>query len=92
MIDNERAALEYVDNSFVADAECKGHPTEWWFPTQSMNVLRTPTLKLAKEICKSCSVKKECLEYGIATRSWGIWGGETLSQGIPNRRGRKQAA
>jgi WhiB family redox-sensing transcriptional regulator len=47
----------------------------------------------AKKICFACPVKVECLEYGIDTKSYGIWGGVTLRNGIPNRkRGRKPNA
>jgi WhiB family redox-sensing transcriptional regulator len=77
------------DDGFVSDAACRGLPTEWWFPTQGMNVLQTPSLRTAKEICQGCKVRAECYEYGVATASWGIWGGVTLNDGFPTRREKK---
>lgn len=76
------------DDGFVAEAACRGLPTEWWFPTQGMNLVRTPTLRAAKELCATCPVKQECYEYGVATMSWGIWGGVTLNDGRTTNRGR----
>jgi WhiB family redox-sensing transcriptional regulator len=75
-------------DDFVAGAACRGLPTEWWFPTQGMNLVRTPTLRTAKELCATCAVKRECYEYGVATESWGIWGGVTLNDGRTTNRGR----
>ena len=85
--------------SFVFDAakaeyavrgSCLGHPHNLWFPE-----LGDPGngAVQAKKICSTCKVKTECLEYGIDTKSYGIWGGITLRNGIPNRkRGRKPNA
>ena len=84
--DNQIKAFVRLDDDFIAQAACRGLPTEWWFPELGMNVLRTPTLKKAKEICSSCEVKQLCYEYGVATDSWGIWGGVTLNNGYPTAR------
>jgi len=91
---NEETPMQYVhlDEDFAANAACKGFPTEWWFPTKGMNVLQTPTLKEAKEICGTCAVRKQCLDYGVATRSWGVWGGFTLNDGRLTTRDRKKFA
>ena len=36
-------------------------------------------IKKAKSICSTCDqkTKQDCLEFGIATKSYGIWGGTT---------------
>lgn len=63
------------------DGACKGHPTEWWFPHQKsprreeLVRVRQNTAR-AKEICASCSVREQCLEYSLYWEPWGIWGGE----------------
>lgn len=32
----------------------------------------------AKDICNGCPVRRECLDYKLATGSdYGVWGGET---------------
>jgi len=41
-------------------------------------------LVMAAEICKSCSIREDCLEEGQS--SWknnGVWGGKILSRGVP---------
>ena len=38
-------------------------------------------------LCDKCPVRQQCREYGIATKSWGIWGGVELQNGeIPRHR------
>lgn len=34
---------------------------------------------LAREFCAECPVRAECLQYGIATKSMGVWGGSYLA-------------
>lgn len=75
---------------YAVRGSCLGHPHHLWFPE-----LGDPGngAVQAKKICSTCKVKTECLEYGIDTKSYGIWGGITLRNGIPNRkRGRKPNA
>tara|TARA_R110000823_G_scaffold170247_4_gene302748 strand:- start:3395 stop:3694 length:300 start_codon:yes stop_codon:yes gene_type:complete len=75
---------------YAVRGSCLGHPHNLWFPE-----LGDPGngAVQAKKICSTCKVKTECLEYGIDTKSYGIWGGITLRNGIPNRkRGRKPNA
>lgn len=88
MIDELMRTFVRTGDDFVADAACRGLPTEWWFPTQGMNVVRTPSLVRAKELCAGCPVKQQCYEYGVASGSWGIWGGVTLNDGRTTNRGR----
>jgi hypothetical protein len=47
--------------------------------------------KQAKAICSECVMKDECLAYGKATNSYGIWGGITLTNGKADyRKNRKK--
>lgn len=39
------------------------------------------TARLTDEICLSCPVRKECLQYGMETGAWGVWGGAFLVNG-----------
>jgi hypothetical protein len=71
-------------------ANCKNQPTKWWFPVWPMNKQAIVTTKKAKEICKTCSIKKKCFDYGVATQSFGIWGGVTLYDGKTQYRKSKQ--
>ena len=82
--------LDIDKAEYATRGSCLGHPHNLWFPE-----LGDPGSgsKQAKRICSTCLVKVECLEYGIDTKSYGIWGGITLRNGIPNRkRGRKPNA
>jgi hypothetical protein len=36
-----------------------------------------------KEMCRSCPVRKQCLEAGIDGKEYGVWGGEFLTNGEP---------
>lgn len=82
--------LDINKSEYSTKGSCLGHPHNLWFPE-----LGDPGngAVQAKSICSTCPVKVECLEYGIDTKSYGIWGGITLRNGIPNRkRGRKPNA
>jgi WhiB family redox-sensing transcriptional regulator len=82
--------LDVNKAEYATKGSCLGHPHHMWFPE-----LGDPGNGAveAKKICSTCPVKQECLEYGIDTKSYGIWGGITLRNGIPNRkRGRKTNA
>jgi hypothetical protein len=81
--------FEFQDIDFD-NANCKDHPTEWWFPEFPPTRQKTKQWKQAKAICAECSIKDECLAFGKATHSYGIWGGITLTRGIADYRKRKQ--
>ena len=62
------------------NGNCKGHPTEWWFPLHKTgkraerNEIKVNISK-AKHICSTCPSSFQCLEYSIKWEPWGIWGG-----------------
>lgn len=62
-------------------ANCKNKPTKWWFPEWPMTKQIIITTNEAKKTCNGCSIKKKCFEYGVATQSFGIWGGVNLYEG-----------
>jgi|LauGreDrversion4_2_1035121.scaffolds.fasta_scaffold1172334_2 hypothetical protein len=69
-----------------AKANCKEQPTTWWFPEYPPTKINGATTVMAKKICSTCVIKEECLAYGQATFSYGIWGGFTLTAGHVGRR------
>lgn len=69
-----------------SEAKCRYQPTIWWFPEFPPTKEKTKQWKQAKAICAECSMKKECLAYGMATNSYGIWGGVTLQNGNIDKR------
>jgi len=63
------------EQPWSALAACRGFDSAIFFPGQDGNA--DPAL----EVCDSCSVKDDCLEYAMETRQrYGVWGGTTERQ------------
>lgn len=63
---------------------CRGVDPDLFFPE------RGASTKEAKEVCKSCVVREECLEYALSNgEKFGIWGGLSERE---RRRIRRQRA
>jgi WhiB family redox-sensing transcriptional regulator len=45
--------------------------SSWWFPDQGES--RGPEAEAAKQICRQCEVRAECLEWAIVHREAGLW-------------------
>ena len=59
-------------------ASCIGVPIEYFFD----KYLEDEDIAIEViNLCKNCPVKTECLNYGIKTKSTGIWGGRWLGSG-----------
>lgn len=59
--------------TWMYDAACAGADPDRFFPADC----RSPALD-AKELCASCLVQPECLEYSLAAgEEFGVWGGLT---------------
>jgi WhiB family redox-sensing transcriptional regulator len=76
-----------------ADAACSGFQHSLFFPTAETD---TTTIERAREICMSCPVTYDCLEYALETNQRaGIWGGTTEDERRSVRRkwlaGRRRA-
>jgi WhiB family transcriptional regulator, redox-sensing transcriptional regulator len=57
-------------------AKCFGMDTEIFFPSGD-GELAEQNSQLAKNTCRTCGVRHECLEFAIATlQKDGIWGGQ----------------
>ena len=59
------------------DAACRGKNPEWWFKRPNgTGVNESATNKRAKEICRGCPVRGECLAFARANgERHGIWAG-----------------
>lgn len=55
------------------EANCIGQPDEFFFPKKGRPGLEPPY----REICNTCPVQRECLNYAVVHKEWGIWGGTT---------------
>ena len=76
-------ALEYTavieDEPWRVDARCADTSSalvELFFSEQLDDIAR------AKQFCRGCEVRVECLEAALDRREpWGVWGGELLANG-----------
>ena len=58
------------DRQWQDQANCLGVDPDLFFPE------RGASTREAKEVCRGCVVKQDCLEYALATgEKFGIWGG-----------------
>lgn len=57
----------------IKNAPCQSVDPEIFFPDPT----DYDKMKQAKSLCKECVRKTDCLDFAIATRSLGIWGGTT---------------
>ncbi len=63
-------ALSAPDKSWQDYASCLGVDPELFFPD------RGASTREAKAICRSCTVREDCLEYSLVNgEKFGIWGG-----------------
>jgi len=58
------------DRSWQAKANCMGVDPDLFFPE------RGDSTREAKEVCRGCVVRDDCLEHALANgEKFGIWGG-----------------
>jgi WhiB family redox-sensing transcriptional regulator len=80
----EAADLDGEDKSWQDMANCLGVDPDLFFPE------RGASTREAKEVCKGCVVRDDCLEYALANgEKFGIWGGMSERE---RRRIRRQRA
>jgi len=57
-------------HDWKARANCMGVDPDLFFPERGMST------REAKEVCRGCVVREDCLEYALANgEKFGIWGG-----------------
>ncbi len=72
------------DPGWRADGACNGVDPDLFFPE------RGDSTREAKEVCKSCVVREDCLEFALAAgEKFGIWGGKSERERRGLRRARK---
>lgn len=65
-----RALGEADELSWQRQANCMGVDPDLFFPE------RGASTREAKEVCRGCVVREECLEYALEnSEKFGIWGG-----------------
>lgn len=74
------------ERSWQLKANCMGVDPDLFFPE------RGASTREAKEVCRGCVVKQDCLEYAIAnSEKFGIWGGMSERERRRERRTRLMA-
>lgn len=75
------------DHAWHQRANCMGVDPELFFPQ------RGGSTREAKEVCRGCVVREDCLEYAISYgEKFGIWGGLSERERRRLRRSRIMAA
>ena len=78
------AANELEDQGWQDYANCLGVDPDLFFPE------RGASTREAKEVCRGCVVREDCLEYALVNgEKFGIWGGMSERE---RRRLRRQRA
>lgn len=70
------------DESWRDLANCQGLPSEWFFPARGDNIGADSDYAQAKQVCRRCVVRQECLDYALTPplERWGLWGGLTTRE------------
>jgi hypothetical protein len=63
-----------IDQLDMTQAACKDVDPEMFFPEQGS---KYKTAEMAKEVCKSCVIKFDCLQTALENKYDGVWGGLT---------------
>lgn len=75
-----------LERGWQDNANCLGVDPDLFFPE------RGASTREAKEVCRGCVVRGECLEYALANgEKFGIWGGLSERERRRLRRQRAQA-
>lgn len=76
-----------LDDNWQDDANCLGVDPDLFFPE------RGASTREAKEVCRGCVVREQCLEFALQNgEKFGIWGGLSERERRRIRRQRAQAA
>lgn len=77
----------YTSSDWQDGANCKGVDPDLFFPE------RGSSTREAKEVCRGCIVRENCLEFALQNgEKFGIWGGLSERERRRIRRQRAQAA
>lgn len=66
------AELDFERPEWFDAAECRGTPPGVFYTERGENA----RVRKAKQICRGCDVRAECLEFALSTgEKHGVWGG-----------------
>lgn len=73
-------APRWASTDWRESAACRSAEPELFFPVSSQGQSATET-EHAKAVCAGCPVRRECLQFALATRqAYGVWGGMSESE------------
>ncbi len=76
--------FDLPDLSWMDDAACIGVDADLFFPVRGESTTE------AKEVCRGCVVREQCLDLALANgEKFGIWGGLSERERRPLRRARR---
>jgi WhiB family transcriptional regulator, redox-sensing transcriptional regulator len=82
----QRAALEAGRRDWWRSAACREADPELFFPVAPEGP-GADEIARAKAVCAGCRVRRECLQYALATRQLhGVWGGTTEDERLIHAR------
>jgi len=85
-VEDEQLALS-ADRAWQDQANCLGVDPDLFFPE------RGASTREAKEVCRGCVVRNDCLEYALDNgEKFGIWGGLSERERRRLRRQRAQSS
>lgn len=77
---------------WVQRAKCKDEDPELFFPIGTSGPA-LEQIEVARAICMQCEVRRECLEWALATgQDAGVWGGTSEDERKEMRRARRRAS
>lgn len=84
-VPGQRAAPEEV-RDWWKSAACQGADPELFFPVSAVGRGESDVAR-AKAVCAGCRVRRQCLQFALATRQLhGVWGGTTEEERQPRLR------
>ncbi len=84
----QRAALEQAEEprDWWPLAACREADPELFFPVTAHGP-GAREIARAKAVCSACRVRRQCLQYALATRQMhGVWGGTSEDERLPQVR------
>ncbi|MFG3287227.1 WhiB family transcriptional regulator [Streptomyces sp. NPDC048179] len=85
------ATAQPVEEEWRYEAACAGNATNLFFPVgTSAEALAQE--REAKQVCATCSVMAECLEFAMETGQQGVWGGTNDEERRRLRKNQRRAA
>lgn len=76
-----------IDEDWRLGALCHKRNNVFWYPPMEADAPEQ-YYSIAREVCRCCSLWKECLDDGVDEK-WGMWGGLTPKERQPMKDGKQ---